>query len=103
MFSISKIYYYMKFILYTLYVFLFFGLWNKAPQYIYYLDYFIKILVSFILIFSFNPFRNTKFTEFHKEVAFSAGLFLLLSTSLTSFFENLKGTYYNIQTDIYNI
>jgi hypothetical protein len=90
---IQKTYYYMKYTLYILYIISFIGIWNNAPQYISYLDYFIKVLVSSVLIFYFNPISNYQFNKFHKDIAFDAGILLLLSLSLNTFVNNIKSIY----------
>jgi hypothetical protein len=62
------------------------GLSNSAPVYLDNFDYYVKIYVCLFLVFRFNPFRNvTHFTHLDKKIAFSAGLFILTTTFLTSF------------------
>jgi hypothetical protein len=58
------------------------GLSSKAPEYLSTLDYFLKIYVSLFLIYRFNPFRKIKFTELDRKVAFSAGFFVLATTTV---------------------
>jgi hypothetical protein len=89
----------MKYSLYFLYLISFLGIWSQAPDYINYLDYFIRSIVSIVLIYYFNPFYNLNFTRFHKDIAFDAGVILFLSISLTSLVNYIKDFYsstYNI-------
>jgi hypothetical protein len=42
---------------------------------------FIRLYISLLLIIKFNPFiKNQKFTEFDKEIAFQAGVFIFTTT-----------------------
>jgi hypothetical protein len=93
----------MKYSLYFLYFISFIGIWSQAPQYINYLDYFIRIIISFVLIFYFNPFYKLKFTQFHKDIAFDAGVILFLSISLTSFINYISFFYENTYSIISKI
>lgn len=71
---------YIIFFSYALFFIAFFGIWANAPDYLDELQYWTKIYVSLFLIWRFNWFRNVKFTELDKKIAFSAGLFLLTTT-----------------------
>lgn len=51
------------------------------PSYLSTIDTFIKYYVSLFLIARFNPFVDTKFTDFDAKLAYSAGIFLLITTS----------------------
>jgi len=76
-----------KYILFSLYALTIVGIWKKAPDYIGTVDDIFKIMVGFILLYFFNPLRKTKCTAFHRKVVFSAGIFLILSSSLKGFLE----------------
>ena len=52
----------------------------NAPKYIDDIQYWVKIYVSLFLIWRFNWFRQIKFNELDKKIAFTAGLFLLTTT-----------------------
>jgi hypothetical protein len=67
----------------VLYIVVALGVWSRAPQYLEDLQYYVKIYVALFLIYRFNPFRNIKFTNLDRKIAFSAGVFLVG----TSFFE----------------
>jgi hypothetical protein len=72
------------FIIYLTY-FLYFavalGISATAPKYLDLVNYYTKIYISVFLILRFNPFRNVKFTSLDKKIAFSAGVFVLFSTT----------------------
>ena len=94
----ENLYYYGKYILYGLYVITYLGLWNSAPTYLEDVNYFLKILVGLILIIFFNPLQHKNtFTKFHRDVAFSAGFFLLASTTLTSFKNEIMDLYHRVK------
>tara|TARA_Y100000780_G_C13557099_1_gene367641 strand:- start:496 stop:816 length:321 start_codon:yes stop_codon:yes gene_type:complete len=78
--------------IYILYILVFLGLWGGAPQYLNDLNYYLKIFVGTILTYTFNPFYEIKFDNIHKDIAFTAGIILLTSTSLSSFKERIDNT-----------
>ena len=66
-----------------LYLFVLFGVFQFAPAYLVYLTSIIKIYISFILLYKFNPFRNTiTITNVDKKMIFSSGVYLLLTTTI---------------------
>jgi hypothetical protein len=67
---------------YLLYALITLGISIKAPDYLNELDYYIKIYISLFLLWRFNIFRKTKFTELDKKIAFSAGFFLFTTTAI---------------------
>lgn len=85
----EQVYTYAMYISYILYVVVLLGLSYTAPQYLDLLRDFIKIYISLILIIKFNPLvqKNKIMTEFDKQIVFSSGVFLLLTTSITSLVE----------------
>jgi hypothetical protein len=74
------------YITWILYFLIAFGLSASAPQYLNTLHSFIKIYISLFLIYRFNPFRKVKFTSLDAKIVFSAGLFLLGTTTLVDMF-----------------
>jgi hypothetical protein len=83
---------YTFYIFYILYFVIAFGLNDNAPQYLSWISAVFLVYLSTFLILRFNPWRNTKFTEFDKTVAYNAGLQLLLSTIIAqSLITYLKG------------
>ena len=77
------------YVTYILYIAIALGLSANAPQYLDELQYYIKLYISFFLIYRFNPFRTVRFTELDVKIAFNAGWFLLTTT----FIDNLLKTY----------
>jgi hypothetical protein len=71
---------------YILYAISILGLSKNAPHYIETLDYYVKIYICLFLIYRFNPLRTKiDFTELDRKIVFSAGLFILTTTAISSF------------------
>lgn len=83
----QKIYTFVLYLSYALYALSLFSIYNKAPEYLTTLNIALKIYVSLFLIIRFNPFVKTLFTEFDRKIAFSAGIFLALTTALTQYLQ----------------
>lgn len=80
-----------------------FGLSKYAPQYLSFIDYYVKIYVCLFLIIRFNPLRRVKFTELDRKIAFSAGLFILTTTAIAQYFIQItKRTQNYIETKIHH-
>lgn len=53
------LYDYLTLISIMLYIFVLFGMFQFAPAYLIFITSFMKIYISFMLLYKFNPFRNT--------------------------------------------
>lgn len=95
-----KIYRTLTYSIYIIYVLLFLGIWNSAPEYLDDLNYYLKIFVSLVLLYTFNPLYNIKFDKIHKDIAFSAGILLIASTSLKAFQNRISNTYKRVKDDL---
>ena len=62
-----------------------FGLTLLAPQYLSYLQRFLKIYISLFLIYRFNRFRHITLTELDRKIGFNAGV-LLISSDIVNYF-----------------
>lgn len=80
----DKVFDYVTFLTYFLYVVAALGLSASAPQYLDDLLFYTKLYVSVFLIYRFNPFRHTKFTPLDAKIAYNAGIFLLLTIAINS-------------------
>lgn len=69
---------------YVLYFLAILGISSLAPKYLSNLRIILKIYIALLLIYFYNPitYKEKKFTDFDRQLAFSAGIFLLLSTTL---------------------
>jgi len=80
---------------YILYFFAFTGIILVNASYLENLTTIISFYVSIVLILRFNPFTSyNKFTDFDKQLVWASGLFLFISSSITtaaeSYFKSLK-------------
>jgi hypothetical protein len=67
------------------------GLSENALIYLNKLSYYIKIYVCLFLIWRFNPLRSKyEFTDLDRNIAFSAGVFILSTTALQKYVDNAK-------------
>jgi hypothetical protein len=80
--------------IYTTYILLIIsalGLSESAPVYLETLDYYIRIYICLFLIWRFNPLRsNYEFTDLDRKIAFSAGVFILTTTYLNTYLNDIK-------------
>ena len=99
----ERLYYYGNYLIYFLYFLSFFNVWSLAPSYLSLLQYFFQIFIGLTLVVIFNPFYDFSFTKIDKQIAFSAGILLLTSTTFDYFTKQLKTTYDRIITPNINI
>ena len=85
----QKVFLYAINVSYILYLIVLLGVGGYAPQYLDYLLNFLKFYIAFILIILYNPLVRVKkkFDEFDRRIAFSSGIFLLLSTTIIASLE----------------
>jgi len=73
---------------YALYMVALMGIASVAPEYLNTLNMVLKYLIIGFLLVRFNPWTmndgEQKFTAFDRTIVFSAALFLLATTSITS-------------------
>lgn len=67
-----------------LYIIIILGLSTVAPKYLIQIQTLSKIYFSLFLIYRFNPLKNIEFTDLDGKIAFSAGLFLLMTTAVST-------------------
>lgn len=67
--------------------------WEYAVELLPYITYFFKIWVALILLLISNPFSRTDLNKkVSKSIIFTSAIFIILSTSLTSFFKTMQNT-----------
>jgi hypothetical protein len=67
------------------------GLSENALIYLNNLSYYVKIYVCLFLIWRFNPLKtHYEFTDLDREIAFTAGVFILSTTALQKYVDNAK-------------
>ncbi len=88
------IFIYMSYILMILSAF---GLSEAAPKFLQSLDYYVRIYICLFLIWRFNPLRSQyEFTDLDRKIAFTAGIFILTTTALNQYVEDIKSAVKNI-------
>ena len=93
----ENVYKYSLYLIYTLYVVSFLGVWNEAPIYLENINYFFKLFISIVLMYFFNPLQKDEpCTPIQKRIVFSAAFFLLASTTISAFKTNIVNFYKNI-------
>jgi hypothetical protein len=95
------VYLYGTTLLYSIFLLTLTGIVTFAPTHILTLQIFLKYYVCLFLIIQFNPFKkikriSKKDIDFERKIAFSAGMFLLLTSALTQVIYNKMGHLYNI-------
>tara|TARA_R110002074_G_scaffold140697_3_gene286953 strand:- start:135 stop:452 length:318 start_codon:yes stop_codon:yes gene_type:complete len=79
--KIHRLYNFYLILSYFLYGGILFGVSFVSETYLNTLNSIVKVLISLMLIYVFNPFKKkSKLTSFEKDIIFSAGVYLLLTT-----------------------
>lgn len=101
----ESFYYFFDTIVFILFILVNVGIWNKAPTYYKILSIIFRLIISFILIYYFNPFFNkiSDFNKFHRNVAFSGGIYLLASTTIEAYIGAFKGLVDVVSEDVKGI
>jgi hypothetical protein len=74
----------LKLVIFILYIVVVLGVWKGAPGYLNIVENTFSIVIALALIYFFNPFlkEKTVCTNLHRKIAFSAGVAILIQTSL---------------------
>jgi hypothetical protein len=88
----EHLFYFITTISYLLLVISELGISFSSSQYYYsFLKSFLLFYVSFVLVLRFNPLRhNIKLTNFDRQIAFTAGSFIMISVFLNGVLSNTK-------------
>ncbi len=81
---IEKTYTGLKWIAFILYVVVVLGVWKQAPSYLHIVESVFSLVIAVALIYFFHPYaqKKTVCTDLHRKIAFSAGIAILIQTSL---------------------
>ena len=85
----EQMYNYGSILFIILYIITFIGIWHDSPKYLQLLDDIFKIFIGLLLIYIFNPFSSQPITQFHRRLVFYAGISILLSSSLSTYFQKI--------------
>ena len=64
-------------------------IFDKTHKYLDILNEIYAIFVGIVLIYYFNPYHKEKLNEFHKKIAFSAGILIILTTSISALIDEV--------------
>ena len=75
---------------FLLYIIVLLGVGGFAPQYLEQLKSFLRIYIGSLLVVYYNPitYSERKFGEFDRQLVFSSGVFLLLSSTIIGSIES---------------
>ena len=76
-------YYLLNFLFVLLYIMSYLGVWGESYTHLDTLNEVYKIFIGLVLIYFFNPWSKEKLNEFNKKIAFSAGLVLIFTSSIS--------------------
>jgi len=82
-----------NYIVYVLYVVAYLGIWREAPEHLEYLRTLLKLYVGTVLILTFNPLMPLSNSGMNKQIAFSAGIFILTGLSLDKVTKSLNSVF----------
>ena len=82
--SIKNFYYLLNLSFVLLYVLYYTNFWDKTHKYLDILNEIYAIFVGIVLMYYFNPYHKEKLNEFHKKIAFSAGILIILTSSISA-------------------
>ena len=69
------------------------GVWNLAPEYLEMLRMIVQIYISLFLVIRFNPYvKRASFSELDRKVAYSAGIFIFMSTIIAKYVKYMVST-----------
>jgi hypothetical protein len=88
--SYEYLYIYGQYAIYILYALSLFKVWDEAPSYLNAIHYFFQIFIGLLLVLFNNPFIRHRYRPIDRKIAFSAGFFLLASTSLNAFIYRIR-------------
>ena len=90
MFGITiKNFYYLLNVSFVLLYILYYSSWDKSYKYLDILNEIYGIFIGIVLIYYFNPYNKEKLNEFHKKIAFSAGILIILTTSISAIIKDI--------------
>jgi len=62
------------------------GLWKSADVYLEKSAYYLKIYISVMLLYYFNPLRKIEYTKYHKSMVMTSAIFIIVTSTFTEFF-----------------
>ena len=85
----QRLYKYVLWTTYVIFALTILGLWGQGKVWLSTLETLLNIYIALFLIYNFNPLMKHKMDEFSREIAFSAGILLLVTKGITHLFGEL--------------
>ena len=79
----SKVYMAIVGLLYAFYIMAFLGIYYVNPEYTKTLSLIVRLFVSVVLMYRFNPLYKVTLSESDRTLIFAAGFFLFVNTGMT--------------------
>lgn len=79
----QKLYKYGLWASYVIFSLTFLGLWSYGSIWLSTIELMLNIYIALFLIYHFNPYTHHKMDDFGREIAFSAGVLLLVTKGVT--------------------
>lgn len=79
----SRVYMAIVGLLYAFYIMAFLGIYYVNPEYTKTLSLIVRLFVSFVLMYRFNPLYKVTMSESDRTLIFAAGFFLFVNTGMT--------------------
>lgn len=79
----QRLYKYVLWTSYVLFVVTFLGLWSQGEVWLSTIEGVLNAYIALFLVYNFNPFVKHKMDEFSREIAFSAGILLIVTKGVT--------------------
>lgn len=76
--------------------------YKNANNYLQNIDYYVKIIICITLIYKFNRFRTSKFTDLDRKLAYSAGIMLLTTTTINQIVLSKFSKFFSINLNGFN-
>lgn len=81
------------------------GIFNVNPDYAVWIRTIMKLIISFVLMYKFNPLqpKYKKLTPFEQKLAFSAAGFILIDTVIGQYLLGVAASYgHHVSTRLFN-
>lgn len=88
----QKLYKYGLWTSYILFILTFLGLWSYGSIWLSTIELALNVYIALFLIYNFNPYTKHKMDDFGREIAFSAGVLLLVTKGVTHILGRLSDT-----------
>lgn len=79
----QRLYKYVLWTSYLVFTVTYLGFWKQGSAWLSTIETILNVYIALFLVYNFNPFHKHKMDEFSREIAFSAGILLLVTKGVT--------------------